>query len=124
MAGCGHCGQAFDSVWTATTTLGVLFLPGDSWTVLATPLMLRSITAWLIFVPTYIVVNIGLLNIIAAVVVHTQVSAHEEDKKFMEELQSLGLLQSVGYLKDLFDGPDEASREYIHVIYNESEGFR
>jgi len=111
--------------WDAVMTLSICFVTGDSWNLILAPLMLRSVTAVSIIVPTYVIVNIGLLNTVSAVIVDKQVSAHKNDCEFLMELQQQGLLQSFTYLQDLFQkSSGGASLADIHAFYESSEDFR
>eukprot|EP00929_Paragymnodinium_shiwhaense_P019475 TRINITY_DN13262_c0_g1_i3.p1 TRINITY_DN13262_c0_g1~~TRINITY_DN13262_c0_g1_i3.p1 ORF type:complete len:737 (-),score=92.90 TRINITY_DN13262_c0_g1_i3:446-2626(-) len=92
---CERCGRAFESVWAATLTFFQTVLAGDSWGVVAMPIIEDSPWTGVIFCGALFTLTYGIMQLITAVVVDsfsdmrkfdvnalaTELEADEKDEK-------------------------------------------
>eukprot|EP00929_Paragymnodinium_shiwhaense_P022201 TRINITY_DN14241_c0_g1_i3.p1 TRINITY_DN14241_c0_g1~~TRINITY_DN14241_c0_g1_i3.p1 ORF type:complete len:737 (-),score=161.04 TRINITY_DN14241_c0_g1_i3:247-2457(-) len=103
---CLHCDQAFQSVMKANLTFMQTLVAGDGWGVIAWPLIARSPAAAVVMVSSVIIVNVGLMNTVAAVLVDRQAQAREHDQDYMDLVMAEELLKSYVDLQHLFEQMD------------------
>eukprot|EP00930_Biecheleria_cincta_P025606 TRINITY_DN18201_c0_g1_i1.p1 TRINITY_DN18201_c0_g1~~TRINITY_DN18201_c0_g1_i1.p1 ORF type:complete len:677 (-),score=95.46 TRINITY_DN18201_c0_g1_i1:134-2107(-) len=88
---CEWCHGAMRSVLECNLTLIRIILAGDSWGTLAVPLIRRSpLTAGPLMIGSLLCINLGILNLILAVIVNAAQAAHDADveRKVQERIQS------------------------------------
>lgn len=78
---CARCSKAFATVGDAMLTLTQSIIAGDSWGLIAIPLLETSATAHFIIFGAFISLNLGLMNVVAAVIVDRQAQARLDDEK-------------------------------------------
>eukprot|EP00929_Paragymnodinium_shiwhaense_P118688 TRINITY_DN90604_c0_g1_i1.p1 TRINITY_DN90604_c0_g1~~TRINITY_DN90604_c0_g1_i1.p1 ORF type:complete len:690 (-),score=147.90 TRINITY_DN90604_c0_g1_i1:205-2274(-) len=126
---CERCRNAFDSVMRSNLTLAALVVVGEDWGRMVLPIVERSNTALFIMLSAFVVINLGLLNTIAAVIVDRQVEARREDVDYQAALQSEELLNSLEGLQDMFksidtEGNGTTTLDELLNFYNANETFR
>eukprot|EP00929_Paragymnodinium_shiwhaense_P096361 TRINITY_DN57933_c0_g1_i1.p1 TRINITY_DN57933_c0_g1~~TRINITY_DN57933_c0_g1_i1.p1 ORF type:complete len:633 (-),score=173.98 TRINITY_DN57933_c0_g1_i1:264-2162(-) len=126
---CTVCEEAFDSVMLANLTIMSTTIAGDSWGRLAIPLCMRSPTAAMVIIGSFIVINLGLLNTIAAVIVDRQAQARQNDVDYMLMLQSEEVRESYSYLQEIFaaldaDGNGTTELHELMDFYDSDEEFK
>merc|ERR1719359_2715100 len=77
--GCDRCPRAFASVAQAMLTFIQTIIAGDSWGTLALPLIEKQPWTALIFMSVLLTVQLGLLNLILAVIVDRAAEARAQD---------------------------------------------
>jgi len=84
---CQRCENAFASVTASFHTWFLLVFAGDMWTDMAVILMEAFPATALVFIPGYVVINFGLLNMILAVIVDKaqEARAEDEDQKLKDK---------------------------------------
>eukprot|EP00927_Polykrikos_kofoidii_P007780 TRINITY_DN1319_c0_g1_i10.p1 TRINITY_DN1319_c0_g1~~TRINITY_DN1319_c0_g1_i10.p1 ORF type:complete len:616 (-),score=87.09 TRINITY_DN1319_c0_g1_i10:88-1722(-) len=105
--GCNDCETAFDSVFKSNITLWKTIVAGDSWGVVAVPLIIHFPMAGLILIPAFISVELGLVNVIVAVIVDRQSAARENDEQLTFMVHQEGLKTSFEKLRTLFKSLDD-----------------
>eukprot|EP00931_Biecheleriopsis_adriatica_P015851 TRINITY_DN11884_c0_g1_i7.p1 TRINITY_DN11884_c0_g1~~TRINITY_DN11884_c0_g1_i7.p1 ORF type:complete len:710 (-),score=108.15 TRINITY_DN11884_c0_g1_i7:141-2270(-) len=80
--GCERCPRAFQSVEASILTLFQQIVAGDSWGVLSVPLIETYPATLLFFIPAFISIDLGLLNLILSVIVDKAQQAQADDVKF------------------------------------------
>eukprot|EP00929_Paragymnodinium_shiwhaense_P028687 TRINITY_DN16584_c0_g1_i1.p1 TRINITY_DN16584_c0_g1~~TRINITY_DN16584_c0_g1_i1.p1 ORF type:complete len:663 (+),score=127.77 TRINITY_DN16584_c0_g1_i1:77-2065(+) len=126
---CAVCEEAFDSVMQANLTFMATVVAGDGWGRIAIPLCTRSPIAAILLIGNFIVINLGLLNTIAAVIVDRQAQARQEDIDYMLMLRDDEVKESYSRLKDLFkaidrDGNGSTELEELMDFYDTDEEFK
>eukprot|EP00929_Paragymnodinium_shiwhaense_P008662 TRINITY_DN11262_c0_g1_i1.p1 TRINITY_DN11262_c0_g1~~TRINITY_DN11262_c0_g1_i1.p1 ORF type:complete len:704 (+),score=78.49 TRINITY_DN11262_c0_g1_i1:214-2325(+) len=126
---CAHCEDAFDSVMNANLHFFTTIVGGDSWGRQAIPLIREDTGSAIIVIGALIVVNLGLLNTIAAVMVDRQVQARADDTAYMAAVQADELQSSLSLLQTIFQqmdtgGDDTLSLEELDKFYQCSSIFR
>lgn len=76
---CLRCPIAFSSVTRAAYTWFLLIFTGDLWGDMAVPIMEAQPGTVLIFLPAFVSINLGLLNLILTVIVDRAAEAREDD---------------------------------------------
>jgi len=104
---CVRCGNAFDTMSRAMMTFISTIIAGDSWGVICLPLMEREPWTALILLPALLCLELGLLNVVAAVIVDRQAQARQDDEKFLHQMREEDLKKSYGRLKALFSSMDD-----------------
>eukprot|EP00928_Gymnodinium_smaydae_P097630 TRINITY_DN8898_c0_g2_i1.p1 TRINITY_DN8898_c0_g2~~TRINITY_DN8898_c0_g2_i1.p1 ORF type:complete len:585 (-),score=146.67 TRINITY_DN8898_c0_g2_i1:428-2182(-) len=79
--GCERCERAFSSVLAANLTLFQTIIAGDSWGLIALPLLENSPASALILIPSLMFVNFGLLNLLLTAIVKCAQDAAEQDRE-------------------------------------------
>jgi len=126
---CMECHEAFRTVMRSNMTFFSAIVAGDSWGRIFVPLMTTYPTTALIIIPAFLTVELGLVNVIAAVIVDRQQQARVQDETFMYAEHSEILKLSYSRLKYLFntidqDGGGSLTQEELMYSYNHCEEFR
>lgn len=80
---CVRCPVAFSSISRATYTWFLLIFAGELWGDMAVPIMEAAPGLVLIFLPAFVMINLGLLNLILTVIVDRAAEAREDDQHQM-----------------------------------------
>lgn len=126
---CSTCAEAFSTVMMSNLTFMKTIVAGDSWGQIALPLLDEYPLAALIIIPVFISVQLGLVNVVAAVIVDRQAQARVDDESLthiehFEELnRSYSRLQAMFQKMDVDGGGSLSLRELIDS-YDEREDFR
>jgi len=104
---CYRCGQAFASVWEAALTLMSSVIAGDSWGNIALPMMSHNPATSIFFCGTFMMINLGLLNLIMAVIVDRAQEARREDEEHVLQEKSKQYNEARSRLLTLCNGLDE-----------------
>eukprot|EP00929_Paragymnodinium_shiwhaense_P057843 TRINITY_DN28971_c0_g1_i1.p1 TRINITY_DN28971_c0_g1~~TRINITY_DN28971_c0_g1_i1.p1 ORF type:complete len:702 (+),score=150.64 TRINITY_DN28971_c0_g1_i1:83-2188(+) len=83
-ADCGRCERAFSSVWDANLTLLQTIICGDSWGLVAIPIIEDSPGTIFIFSGIIATVSLGICSLILAVIVDSAQEARRRDVVFQE----------------------------------------
>eukprot|EP00929_Paragymnodinium_shiwhaense_P049742 TRINITY_DN25078_c0_g1_i1.p1 TRINITY_DN25078_c0_g1~~TRINITY_DN25078_c0_g1_i1.p1 ORF type:complete len:678 (-),score=57.00 TRINITY_DN25078_c0_g1_i1:463-2496(-) len=126
---CSYCEDAFDNVMNANLHYLTTIVAGDSWGRQAVPLIREDTTAAVIVIGALLVINLGLLNTIAAVIVDRQVQARADDSAFMAAVAADQLQDSLKLLRTIFQHMDESGDERLSLgelehFYSTSRLFR
>lgn len=126
--GCDWCELAFSNVFKANLTFFSSILAGDSWGKLAIPLIEANNSTALIIISAFVILELGLLNVIVAVVVDRQAQAREEDKELQHTLKQEQARASYKELITLFqsmddDGSGSLSLEELREAYGKFQEF-
>jgi len=126
---CDRCETAFASVFDSTLTFVQTVIAGDSWGLLAIPIMERSTSALLIIISVFITVELGLVNVIAAVLVDRQQQARVDDESLIHLEHEEELQRSYKTLQELFKKMDEdgggcLSLDELMVSFDDNNEFR
>eukprot|EP00927_Polykrikos_kofoidii_P044051 TRINITY_DN3812_c0_g1_i1.p1 TRINITY_DN3812_c0_g1~~TRINITY_DN3812_c0_g1_i1.p1 ORF type:complete len:693 (-),score=102.59 TRINITY_DN3812_c0_g1_i1:114-2099(-) len=105
--GCKDCEQAFGSVLRSIVTLWKTIIAGDSWGTLAVPLLTKFPSTSLILIPAFISVQLGVVNVIAAVILDRQTQARQNDDQLAHQVHQEELAKSYQKLRELFESLDE-----------------
>eukprot|EP00929_Paragymnodinium_shiwhaense_P073242 TRINITY_DN37271_c0_g2_i1.p1 TRINITY_DN37271_c0_g2~~TRINITY_DN37271_c0_g2_i1.p1 ORF type:complete len:726 (+),score=149.64 TRINITY_DN37271_c0_g2_i1:118-2178(+) len=105
---CSYCEVAFDTVMNSNLTLLTTIVAGDSWGRLAIPIAYADTGAAVVIVGALVVINLGLLNTIAAVIVDRQAQARVEDQDYMAVIQAEELRGSLDCLEGMFKEMDSS----------------
>jgi len=104
---CVRCEVAFATVGHSMMTFISTIIAGDSWGTLALPLIERRPWTALIIIPALLSLELGLLNVVAAVIVDRQAQARQDDEKFLHQMREEELKKSYGRLQALFTSMDD-----------------
>merc|ERR1712232_1042300 len=97
------CGRAFSSVMQANLTFFKHIVAGDSWGELSIPLIEKDpLKMAPILLAASCTVQLGLLNLIVAIIVDRAAGAREEDLELQQTLKEEELEKSCTRLKELF----------------------
>eukprot|EP00927_Polykrikos_kofoidii_P006695 TRINITY_DN12706_c0_g1_i3.p1 TRINITY_DN12706_c0_g1~~TRINITY_DN12706_c0_g1_i3.p1 ORF type:complete len:701 (-),score=93.68 TRINITY_DN12706_c0_g1_i3:155-2221(-) len=123
------CRLAFRSVIVSDLTFVKTVVAGDSWGQLALPLMEFFPATGLILILTFISVQLGLVNVIAAVIVDRQTQSRVDDESLTHAVHQEELVRSYQKLQSLFtkldrDRGGSLSLQEILVSYDTVEEFR
>lgn len=90
--GCDRCPHAFESVWMSFLTFFQQVVAGDSWGEVSLPVLQYAPWAILILLPVLVSTQLGMLNLILAVICQaaTQASAADENGEVNEDQQTMG----------------------------------
>jgi len=126
---CARCPRAFSTVGDAMLTLTQSVIAGDSWGLIAVPLLEHSTVAFFILIPAFLSLQLGLLNVVAAVIVDRQAQARLDDEKLQHTMQDEELHRSYGKLKTLFalmDDDDSGALTVDELVssYETNDDFR
>eukprot|EP00930_Biecheleria_cincta_P065970 TRINITY_DN5190_c0_g1_i1.p1 TRINITY_DN5190_c0_g1~~TRINITY_DN5190_c0_g1_i1.p1 ORF type:complete len:714 (-),score=110.34 TRINITY_DN5190_c0_g1_i1:287-2428(-) len=120
---CHLCHTAFSSVMRANLTLFKTIIAGDSWGLLAEPIIVRYPWCSLIFTGSFLSLAFGVMNLVVAVVVDT--AAEQRQKDIMSVAQDLEDEQEgdLQFLTEIFKQIDEdASGELeLHELIKGAE---
>lgn len=126
---CSWCEDAYSSVWKAFMTLIMTNLAGDSWGALAIPLMTHHQWTFFLVLPVFVIVQLGLVNVISAVIIDRQFIAREKNRELKHALLMSGQAEDQQYLKHLFglidaDGSNQVSELELSNAYEINQEFR
>eukprot|EP00929_Paragymnodinium_shiwhaense_P043880 TRINITY_DN22531_c0_g1_i5.p1 TRINITY_DN22531_c0_g1~~TRINITY_DN22531_c0_g1_i5.p1 ORF type:complete len:775 (+),score=90.99 TRINITY_DN22531_c0_g1_i5:80-2404(+) len=126
---CERCMHAYNSVPRAMLTLAQLTVVADSWDLYARPLLQYRPSSALIIIPAYICVQLGLVNVIAAVIVDRQASAREDDASLqhihhLEELDTSFIKLASIFDRADSDGSGVLDQSEIIEAFDSDENFR
>eukprot|EP00929_Paragymnodinium_shiwhaense_P008667 TRINITY_DN11262_c0_g2_i2.p1 TRINITY_DN11262_c0_g2~~TRINITY_DN11262_c0_g2_i2.p1 ORF type:complete len:652 (+),score=79.38 TRINITY_DN11262_c0_g2_i2:212-2167(+) len=126
---CSYCEDAFDNVMNSNLTFLTTIVAGDGWGRQAIPLIREDLACAVIVVGALLVVNLGLLNTIAAVIIDRQVQARADDVAYNSVVQADELQKSLRVLHNLFNqmdesGDDTLTADELHKFYDASPIFR
>eukprot|EP00927_Polykrikos_kofoidii_P037279 TRINITY_DN31403_c0_g1_i1.p1 TRINITY_DN31403_c0_g1~~TRINITY_DN31403_c0_g1_i1.p1 ORF type:complete len:859 (+),score=116.74 TRINITY_DN31403_c0_g1_i1:35-2611(+) len=126
---CLDCREAFASVMKSNLTFMKTILAGDSWGQLALPLLRGYPGTAAILVPTFISVQLGLVNVIAAVIVDRQTQARVNDENLSRALHEEELQRSYKRHRLLFelidvDGGGSLTLDEMIAAYDAVPEFR
>eukprot|EP00927_Polykrikos_kofoidii_P026005 TRINITY_DN23254_c0_g1_i8.p1 TRINITY_DN23254_c0_g1~~TRINITY_DN23254_c0_g1_i8.p1 ORF type:complete len:668 (-),score=108.17 TRINITY_DN23254_c0_g1_i8:29-2032(-) len=126
---CKDCADAFSSAYSSTLTLWKTIVAGDSWGAVAIPLLTHFPMSGLILIPAYVSVQLGLVNVIVAVIVDRQAQAREDDDKLASLIQNEQSQKSYDKLRALFesldaDGGGSLSLDELRDSYEKNTEFR
>lgn len=127
--GCDRCRRAFSSVMGSNLTFLTAIIAGDSWGQLAVPLIEEQPWTGIVIISAFITVELGLLNVIVAVVVDRQAQAREEDKALQftmkEEQAKVAHKELVSLFKTMDDdGSGTLTLEELESSFDEYVEFR
>eukprot|EP00927_Polykrikos_kofoidii_P040121 TRINITY_DN3434_c0_g1_i3.p1 TRINITY_DN3434_c0_g1~~TRINITY_DN3434_c0_g1_i3.p1 ORF type:complete len:774 (+),score=103.52 TRINITY_DN3434_c0_g1_i3:319-2322(+) len=105
--GCYDCEDAFSSVIKSNLTLWKTIVAGDGWGSVALPLLIHHPETALILIPAFISVQLGLVNVIAAVIVDRQTQARVSDDNLLHQIHNEELQRSYKRLHTLFESLDQ-----------------
>eukprot|EP00931_Biecheleriopsis_adriatica_P075978 TRINITY_DN49742_c0_g1_i1.p1 TRINITY_DN49742_c0_g1~~TRINITY_DN49742_c0_g1_i1.p1 ORF type:complete len:620 (-),score=121.16 TRINITY_DN49742_c0_g1_i1:136-1995(-) len=103
---CERCGRALDTVMSANLHIFRICISGDSWGMLAVPLIERSWPLCLVFIGAQLVIAFGVLNLILAVVVDSFAEERLKDVTAIAEEIEHNTAQDISFLKNLFNDID------------------
>merc|ERR1712032_79472 len=110
---CARCENAFASVMESNLTWFQTIVAGDSWGVLALPIMDRHPWTAFIFLPVYVTINFGLLNLILAVIVDRACEARQQDEQRCIDEKRKQLKEAKARLMVLCQAMDTDKSEYL-----------
>jgi voltage-gated sodium channel len=89
--GCERCHRAFDSVFNSVLTFFQTIVAGDSWGLLAAPIIEENPLSFVFFTGVLVTVNLVLLNLILSVIVESGMAAAAQDERerVMEQKKEL-----------------------------------
>eukprot|EP00811_Abedinium_folium_P010400 NODE_1961_length_2323_cov_25.372040.p1 GENE.NODE_1961_length_2323_cov_25.372040~~NODE_1961_length_2323_cov_25.372040.p1 ORF type:complete len:651 (-),score=142.07 NODE_1961_length_2323_cov_25.372040:272-2224(-) len=127
--GCERCPRAYESCWAAFTTFVQTLLAGDSWGVVAIPIMELSPASSIIFLTSLITTQLGIMNLVIGAVVDTIESSRMADFGRILEAKLNGSESSKQELMWLFgtmdtDGDGMLTLEEIQDGYEKNVDFR
>eukprot|EP00927_Polykrikos_kofoidii_P047040 TRINITY_DN41130_c0_g1_i1.p1 TRINITY_DN41130_c0_g1~~TRINITY_DN41130_c0_g1_i1.p1 ORF type:complete len:659 (+),score=77.67 TRINITY_DN41130_c0_g1_i1:155-2131(+) len=126
---CESCKDAFSSVGVSILSLTKTIVAGDSWGQLAIPLMLNNPLTALIIIPAFVSVQLGLVNVIAAVLVDRLSEARSSDDYFLYQVHQEELEKSYRQLEGLFkrldaDSGGSLTLDELVASYDSNQEFR
>lgn len=123
------CRNAFSSVWVSSLTFLKGIVAGDSWGQLSYPLIIKRPGTAFVLMGSLLMVQLGLLNLIVAVIVDRAAAARENDEELMYTEKQEKLDASYTRLRALFnrmdgDGGGTLDLEELQESYNTHAEFR
>eukprot|EP00929_Paragymnodinium_shiwhaense_P028961 TRINITY_DN16702_c0_g1_i2.p1 TRINITY_DN16702_c0_g1~~TRINITY_DN16702_c0_g1_i2.p1 ORF type:complete len:572 (-),score=74.08 TRINITY_DN16702_c0_g1_i2:57-1772(-) len=124
---CERCLEAFRSVSRSMLTFLQLTVVADSWDLYARPLLEHRPESALVLIPAYICVQLGLVNVIAAVIVDRQSAAREADAVLQHLHHCEALDSSFTRLSAVFERLDAdksgelGAEEIVHAFETDAE---
>ena len=102
---------------------------GDSWGAVAVPILQKYPLAALILLPSFASVQLGMMNVIAAVIVDQQVQARESDQNLQHMMHEEELADSYSLLEAVFkeidsDGSGELDTKEFVEAFKHQHDFR
>ncbi|CAE7467898.1 TPC1, partial [Symbiodinium pilosum] len=104
---CDQCQRAASSVMDANLLLFKTVIAGDSWGLIAVPLIEAHPATAIIFVGSLLTLEFGVLNLIVAVVVDTFAELRERDVMNRAEEMEAEIEEDKRFLQRIFDRADE-----------------
>lgn len=101
------CSTAFSSVMRANLTLFKNIVAGDSWGLLAEPIVVRHPWTSIIFVGSLVSLVLGVLNLVVAVVVDTAAEQRQKDVMNLAEDMDAEQEMDLKFLSKIFQKIDE-----------------
>jgi len=125
---CQRCPQAYSSVGSAFMTIVTSILAGDSWGRISIPIMEKYPASIPFFIAVLFSINLGLLNLILAVIVERAEEAREEDHQQRRREKDFFLAQCKKRLQKMFraldrDGNNLLSKEEMHAGVSNNDDF-
>eukprot|EP00929_Paragymnodinium_shiwhaense_P089786 TRINITY_DN4997_c0_g1_i1.p1 TRINITY_DN4997_c0_g1~~TRINITY_DN4997_c0_g1_i1.p1 ORF type:complete len:690 (+),score=113.39 TRINITY_DN4997_c0_g1_i1:98-2071(+) len=125
---CAACRDHFDSVMTANLFLFTTVICGDGWMDFLTVLKIDSTTCSIMLL-AFGVIQLLVLNTIAAVMVDRQTQAREQDDEYMCIMQTEELVESLRELEETFmcmdtDGSGSTTLKELIKYYDDTPIFR
>lgn len=105
-AECDRCPRAFATVMGSNLTFLTAIVAGDSWGQIAVPLIESHPWTGVVLLSALVTIELGLLNVIVAVVVDRQAQAREEDKELQATLKDEQAKSSYKELVSMFRNMD------------------
>merc|ERR1719183_241950 len=84
--GCDRCPRAFESVAQSTLSLIQTIIAGDSWGMTALPIIENHPWTVMVFGAILLTVQLGLMNLVLAVIVDSAAEARAQDKALQLKL--------------------------------------
>eukprot|EP00931_Biecheleriopsis_adriatica_P104680 TRINITY_DN79320_c0_g1_i1.p1 TRINITY_DN79320_c0_g1~~TRINITY_DN79320_c0_g1_i1.p1 ORF type:complete len:666 (-),score=137.86 TRINITY_DN79320_c0_g1_i1:4-2001(-) len=112
---CESCRDAFSSVMLANLTFFKTCIAGDSWGLLAVPVIKEAPYLSLIFVGVSLTVTHGLLVLANAVVVDTFAEQRQKDEKMMAEEMELDLTEDIKFWTGVFANIDSDENGFVDL---------
>lgn len=104
---CSDCQDAFSSVWLSTLSFFKTTVAGDSWGLMAVPVIKHSPPLACIFVGASLTIVYGVLTLSNAVVVDSFAEQRQQDEKILAEEMELEDEQDIRYWRGIFEKLDE-----------------
>jgi len=105
--GCEHCPHAYESVFQSMLTFTQHILAGDSWGTVNLPIIDKNPWAGIILIGALVTINLGVLNLILAVIVDRAAEARLRDAEFHLKEKALEAKRNDAKLRRLFHAMDE-----------------
>lgn len=123
------CEAAFANVWFSSLTFLKTIVAGDGWGQLAYPLITQKPTTAFVLLGSLCMIQLGLLNLIVAVIVDRARCARESDEALVSTEKKQQLNASYKKLQGLFcmmdeDGSGALGLDEIHASYFKYAEFR
>eukprot|EP00931_Biecheleriopsis_adriatica_P017921 TRINITY_DN12698_c0_g3_i1.p1 TRINITY_DN12698_c0_g3~~TRINITY_DN12698_c0_g3_i1.p1 ORF type:complete len:401 (-),score=110.36 TRINITY_DN12698_c0_g3_i1:65-1240(-) len=106
-ADCISCQKSISSVMRANLLLFQTIIAGDSWGVVAVPIIERYPAAAIIFMGAQLTLVFGVLNLVVAVVVDSAAEQREKDIQLLAEEMELESEDDLQFLKQVFTKIDK-----------------
>lgn len=126
---CPRCQNAFQSVMASNLTFMKQILAGDSWGQLSLPLIEANPWTSVVIFGVFLSLELGLVNVIAAVMVDGQAQARAADEQLLHAVRKEKLAASYSRLRNLFASMDEDGSGSLTLpemldSYDKSDQFR
>eukprot|EP00928_Gymnodinium_smaydae_P056144 TRINITY_DN39573_c0_g1_i1.p1 TRINITY_DN39573_c0_g1~~TRINITY_DN39573_c0_g1_i1.p1 ORF type:complete len:681 (+),score=79.33 TRINITY_DN39573_c0_g1_i1:262-2043(+) len=126
---CDRCSEAFSSVWSSYLTFFQTIVAGDSWGLYNLPLISKHPWTSIPITIVFATVELGLLNVIIAVVVDRQMQARQDDTELMHAMKLENESQNFKELQAMFhsvdgDGNGKLTFEELEEAYESKPAFR
>lgn len=99
---CERCPRSFSSVWLANITLIQTVLCGDAWGEVAIPLIEMYPLSIAYFLASFVSVNLGIMNLIVAVIVDRAQQAREDDHQNQLKEKEINMVKAKTRLGEVF----------------------
>jgi len=120
--GCERCKRSFDTVWYANLTFFQTIIAGDSWGLVALPVIERHALAGLLFTFVHFTVVFGMLNLIVAVLVDAAAAGRAGDiqsrarERDAEEIRERRNLERIFQMVDADDSGEMSFNELCEGV--------
>eukprot|EP00928_Gymnodinium_smaydae_P025479 TRINITY_DN20271_c0_g6_i1.p1 TRINITY_DN20271_c0_g6~~TRINITY_DN20271_c0_g6_i1.p1 ORF type:complete len:638 (-),score=121.44 TRINITY_DN20271_c0_g6_i1:146-2059(-) len=127
-ASCDRCGRAFRSVMESNLTFVQSILAGDSWGLIAVPVIEAHPWTAFIFLGALLSIQLGVMNLILSVIVDRSVEARLDDEKAIAKKKEQSFQHNARKMKRLFrqidaDGNGDLTFEELMAASRENEEF-